>query len=79
MKFIPLAAMIMSVALIAGADDPGIIGHPCAQAGYVECGSLPNYNSGHWFMFWCGPDYTITAYQDCDNACWFDEGHPRCY
>ncbi|OAX34884.1 hypothetical protein K503DRAFT_412903 [Rhizopogon vinicolor AM-OR11-026] len=79
MKFISLAAIIMSVAVITGADDPGIIGHPCAQAGKGECGSLPNYNDGHWFLFVCGPDYTITTYWDCDNDCWFDGPYARCY
>ncbi|OAX33037.1 hypothetical protein K503DRAFT_776043 [Rhizopogon vinicolor AM-OR11-026] len=71
MKFIALTTMIMSAAVMAGADDTQLIGHRCAKAGNTECGHLASHNNGNGFVFWCGSDNTITKYQDCEcvNCC----------
>ncbi|KAG1731646.1 uncharacterized protein EDB91DRAFT_1153877 [Suillus paluster] len=46
MKFILFTTIIVSVAVVAGADDAWIIGHPCAQASeHRELCSLAS--SGH--------------------------------
>ncbi|OAX32238.1 hypothetical protein K503DRAFT_776862, partial [Rhizopogon vinicolor AM-OR11-026] len=66
MKFIALITMVMSVAVMAGADDTQIIGHPCAQTNNFECGKMASHNNGIAFVFWCGSDNTITQYDDCD-------------
>ncbi|OAX36357.1 hypothetical protein K503DRAFT_311119 [Rhizopogon vinicolor AM-OR11-026] len=70
MKFIALTTMIVSVAVMAGADEQ-IIGLPCAKTNYQECGHLAGHNDGKDFVFWCGAQNTITDYSDCNcsNCC----------
>ncbi|OAX34879.1 hypothetical protein K503DRAFT_412729 [Rhizopogon vinicolor AM-OR11-026] len=81
MKFISLTTMILSVAVIVGADDTQIIGHPCAKANHAECGAITSHNDDLPFLFLCGPDYTITEYQDCTcySCCELDGPYASCF
>ncbi|KAG1730245.1 uncharacterized protein EDB91DRAFT_1157507 [Suillus paluster] len=86
MKSISLTTMIMSAATIASAAAMAvtataqIIGHSCAQASHLECGTLAGHNHGYPFLFMCGPDYTITRYQDCTcyECCEIDSDGGSC-
>ncbi|OAX39270.1 hypothetical protein K503DRAFT_782274 [Rhizopogon vinicolor AM-OR11-026] len=66
MKFIALITMIVSVAVMAGADDTQILGRHCAQANGQECGHLASHNNGKQFVYWCGSKNTIDDYSDCN-------------
>ncbi|OAX35711.1 hypothetical protein K503DRAFT_773201 [Rhizopogon vinicolor AM-OR11-026] len=68
MKFIALITMIMSVAVMTGADgtDTRIIGHACTLPDSFVCGKLASHNNGIPFAYWCNSARKITEYDDCD-------------
>ncbi|KAG1730547.1 uncharacterized protein EDB91DRAFT_1085418 [Suillus paluster] len=65
----------MSATLIAVTATAQILGNPCAHASSMECGTLAGHNNGLPFLFLCGPDHTITSYDDCTcEGCCILEG-----
>ncbi|OAX36996.1 hypothetical protein K503DRAFT_771931 [Rhizopogon vinicolor AM-OR11-026] len=69
MKFISLTTVVLSVAVIVGADD--VIGIPCYKADGMGCGTVAIHNNDLPFVYICGPQKTITFYLDClcDTCC----------
>ncbi|KAG1883751.1 hypothetical protein F4604DRAFT_1736167 [Suillus subluteus] len=73
MKFISLTTMIMSAAVLAGIvtaqSEP--TGYPCSPrvlAVQYACGTLPLFNGGLPYLYFCEADSTITVVKTCNCA-----------
>ncbi|KAG1718242.1 uncharacterized protein EDB91DRAFT_1186300 [Suillus paluster] len=67
MKYISLATLIMSAAVIAGtsASDTTPIGGACKKIDKLGCGLLLGFNNENSFLYYCGSDGTIQSFVAC--------------
>ncbi|OAX38017.1 hypothetical protein K503DRAFT_692270 [Rhizopogon vinicolor AM-OR11-026] len=78
MKYISLTTVILSVAVIVGADpiSQNPIGLPCNNPGDEACGTITDYNSGFPFVYTCAPQNTVNHFVNCPCAtCCVIDGH----
>ncbi|OAX39436.1 hypothetical protein K503DRAFT_86708 [Rhizopogon vinicolor AM-OR11-026] len=79
MKFISLAAIIMSIAAMVAADIK-IFGDACPKADSFLCGTFGAHNNGLPVAYTCGPKSTVIFYDDCACAdcCQIQDGNAVC-
>ncbi|KAG1852872.1 hypothetical protein DFJ58DRAFT_790370 [Suillus subalutaceus] len=73
MKFISLTTMIMSAAVLAGIvtaqkEPTGLPCSPRVLAVQFACGTLPLFNGGLPYLYFCEANSTITVIQTCNCA-----------